>query len=64
MEMTPNWRALLSMGDGNFAWGWFYKRIVGDPRPATWGELMVGIGLIPSLAWIAPRVRSRRYFSA
>jgi hypothetical protein len=58
MEMTPNWRALLSMGDGNFAWGWFYKRIVGDPRPATWGELMVGIGLIPSLAWIALTVAS------
>lgn len=53
MQMVPDWRSLLSMGDGNFVWGWFYKRIVGDPRPATWGELMVGIGLIPSLAWIA-----------
>ncbi|HEU4833347.1 MAG TPA: hypothetical protein VFS90_02990 [Pyrinomonadaceae bacterium] len=52
-EMIPDWRALLSMGDGNFVWSWFYKRIVGEPRPATWGELMVGIGLIPSLAWIA-----------
>jgi hypothetical protein len=46
------------MGDGNFVWGWFYKRIVGDLRPATWGELMVGIGLVPSLAWIALTVWS------
>lgn len=58
MEMIPNWRALLSMGDGNFVWGWFYKRIVGDPRPSTWGELMVGIGLVPSLAWIVLTVAS------
>jgi hypothetical protein len=58
MEMIPNWRSLLSMGDGNFVWGWFYKRIVGDPRPSTWGELMVGIGLVPSLAWIAFTVGS------
>src|SRR6185369_11282507 len=58
MEMIPDWRALLSMGDGNFVWGWFYKRIVGDPRPETWGELMVGIGLIPSLAWVALTVAS------
>ncbi|HKG58269.1 MAG TPA: hypothetical protein VKB05_00710 [Pyrinomonadaceae bacterium] len=58
MEMIPGWRSLLSMGDGNFVWGWFYKRIVGDPRPSTWGELMVGIGLVPSLAWIALTVGS------
>ncbi len=58
MAMVPDWRSLLSMGDGNFAWGWFYKRIVGDPRPETWGELMVGIGLVPSLAWIALTVVS------
>src|ERR1044072_1270882 len=58
MEMIPDWRSLLSMGDGNFVWGWFYKRIVGDPRPATWGELMVGIGLVPSLTWIAFTVGS------
>jgi hypothetical protein len=57
-EMIPDWRALLSMGDGNFVWGWFYKRVVGDPRPSTWGELMVGIGLVPSLAWIALTVAS------
>jgi uncharacterized protein DUF4214 len=52
-EMIPDWRALLSMGDGNYVWGWFYKRLIGDPRPSTWGELMVGIGLVPSLAWLA-----------
>src|ERR1041385_3106485 len=53
MAMTPDWRSLLSMGDGNYIWAWFYKRIVGGPRPETWGELMVGIGLVPSVAWIA-----------
>jgi hypothetical protein len=58
LEMVPDWRSLLSMGDGNFIWGWFYKRIVGDPRPSTWGELMVGIGLVPSLAWIGFTVGS------
>jgi hypothetical protein len=58
IEMIPDWRALLSMGDGNYVWGWFYKRIVGDMRPPTWGELMVGIGLVPSLAWIALTVAS------
>ena len=58
MEMIPDWRALLSMGDGNYVWGWFYKRVVGEPRPSTWGELMVGIGLVPSLAWIALTVAS------
>ena len=58
MEMIPDWRALLSMGDGNYIWSWFYKRVVGEPRPSTWGELMVGIGLVPSLAWIALTVAS------
>ena len=58
MEMIPDWRALLSMGDGNYVWGWFYRRLIGDPRPSTWGELMVGIGLVPSLAWIALTVAS------
>lgn len=58
LEMIPDWRALLSMGDGNYVWGWFYKRLMGDQRPSTWGELMVGIGLVPSLAWIALTVAS------
>ncbi len=58
IEMIPDWRALLSMGEGNYVWGWFYKRLNEDPRPLAWGELMVGIGLIPSLAWIALTVAS------
>src|SRR5689334_6194160 len=58
LEMIPDWRALLSMGDGNYVWGWFYKRLMADQRPSTWGELMVGIGLVPSLAWIALTIAS------
>jgi hypothetical protein len=58
MDMVPSWRPLLSMGDGNFVWAWFYHRIVGDLRPESWGELLVGIGLVPSLAWIALTVAS------
>src|SRR5215204_247668 len=57
-EMIPDWRALLSMGDGNYVWGWFYKRLVPFPRQDTWGEVMVGIGLVPSVAWIALTVAS------
>jgi hypothetical protein len=52
-EMIPDWRAALSMGDGNYIWGSFYKALMATPRPSTWGELIIGIGLIPSLAWIA-----------
>jgi hypothetical protein len=58
MEMIPDWRSLLSMGDGNYVWAWFFKRVIGNPRPRTWGELMVGIGLVPSLAWLALTVAS------
>src|SRR6185437_11735516 len=58
LEMIPDWRALLSMGDGNYVWGWFYKRLMGNERPSTWGELMVGIGLVPSLAWLALTIAS------
>ncbi|HEV8429635.1 MAG TPA: DUF4214 domain-containing protein [Pyrinomonadaceae bacterium] len=50
-EMIPDWRAMLSMGDGNYIWGWFYRALMPDTRPATWGELMVGVGLVPLLAW-------------
>ncbi len=57
-EMIPDWRALLSMGDGNYIWGWFYRALMAESRPSTWGELMVGIGLVPSLAWIALTVSS------
>ena len=64
IEMIPDWRALLSMGDGNYVWGWFYRRLNEDPRPSTWGELMVGIGLVPSLAWIALTVASVWFIKA
>lgn len=64
IEMIPDWRALLSMGDGNYVWGWFYRRLNEDPRPSTWGELMVGIGLVPSLAWIALTVASVSFIKA
>jgi len=57
-EMIPYWRSVLSMGDGNYIWGWFYRALMPGARPSTWGELMVGIGLIPSLAWIALTVSS------
>lgn len=63
-EMIPDWRALLSMGDGNYVWGWFYRALMPEPRPATWGELMVGIGLVPSLVWIALTVLSIRLVRA
>ena len=51
-EMIPDWRAALSMGDGNYTWGWFNQALMAHGRTETWGELMVGIGLLPSLAWI------------
>ena len=57
-EMIPDWQAVLSMGDGNYLWGWFYRALMANGRPATWGELMIGIGLIPSLAWIGLTVLS------
>ena len=57
-EMIPDWRAMLSMGDGNYIWGSFYRALMSASRPSTWGELMVGVGLIPSLAWIALTVSS------
>jgi hypothetical protein len=57
-EMIPDWKAVLSMGDGNYLWGGLYRALMPEPRPSTWGELMVGIGLVPSLAWIALTVSS------
>jgi hypothetical protein len=50
--LIPVWRAFLSMGDGNYVWGRFHQWLMPHPRPPAWGELMVGIGLIPTLAWI------------
>lgn len=51
--MIPEWWSLLSMGEGNYLWGWLSAAVKPNPPPATWGELMVGIGLISSAAWIA-----------
>ena len=52
-QMIPDWRAVLSMGTGNYVWGKFWKSPTLNPPVPTWGELQVGIGLIPSLTWIA-----------
>jgi len=49
-EMIPEWWSLLSMGDGNYIWGWLSALVRPEPWPATWGELMIGIGLVPSIA--------------
>ncbi|MDX6499405.1 MAG: hypothetical protein QOG23_2665 [Blastocatellia bacterium] len=49
--IPPRW-SLLSMGDGNYLWGWLSAAVMPDPWPPTWGELKIGIGLVPSLAWI------------
>ena len=54
----PVWRAFLSMGDGNYIWGRFHQWLMPHPRPPAWGELMVGIGLVPTLAWITLTVAS------
>jgi hypothetical protein len=51
-EMIPEWWSFLSMGDGNYVWGWLTTAVRPEPWPTYWGELMVGIGLIPSLAWV------------
>lgn len=53
IQMVPTWWSLLSMGDGNYLWGWLSAAVIPKPWPATWGELKIGIGLLPSLAWIA-----------
>jgi Domain of unknown function (DUF4214) len=60
-QMIPDWRSLLTMGDGNYIWGRISRAIAPDPLPATWGELKVGIGLIPSLAWIVLTVYAFRW---
>ena len=52
IQMVPPWWSLLSMGDGNYLWGWLSATVIPKPWPATWGELKIGIGLVPSLAWI------------
>lgn len=51
-QMIPPWWSALSMGDGNYLWGWLSAAVMPNPWPPTWGELKIGIGLVPSLAWI------------
>jgi hypothetical protein len=51
-EMIPEWWSLLSMGDGNYAWGWLAGIVRPKPAPTYWTELTIGIGVITSLAWI------------
>ena len=43
MEMIPGWRALLSMGDGNFVWSWFYKD--------RWRSATVDVGRVDGRHW-------------
>jgi uncharacterized protein DUF4214 len=51
-EMIPAWWSLLSMGDGNYIWGWLASIVRPDPAPAAWGELTIGIGIVTSLVWL------------
>lgn len=60
-QMIPDWRALLIMGDGNYLWGWLSRALTPEPLPATWGELKVGIGLVPSLALVVLTVYAFRW---
>lgn len=60
-QMIPDWRSLLIMGDGNYIWGWLSAALTPDPLPATWGELRIGIGLVPSLAWVVLTVYAFRW---
>lgn len=52
IQMIPTWWSVLWMGDGNYLWGWLSKAIVPDPRPSTWNELRVGLGLVSTVAWL------------
>ena len=55
-EMIPEWWALLSMGDGNYLWGWMAPIVRPKPIPTYWGELTIGIGVLTSFAWIGMTV--------
>ena len=52
LEMVPDWRSILSMGAGNYVWGRLGAALLPSPLNTTWGELQIGIGLVPSLTWI------------
>jgi hypothetical protein len=51
-EMIPAARDFLEMGTGNYIWGKFSAWVRRTPPPLYYGELRVGIGLIPTLTWI------------
>src|SRR6266436_2683773 len=51
-EMIPEWWSLLSMGDGNYLWGWLASIVRPKPAPVYSAELTAGIGVFTSLAWI------------
>ena len=55
-QMIPSWWAFLWMGDGNYLWRWISRIVVPDPRTSTWNELRVGLGLVPTLVWVAATV--------
>jgi hypothetical protein len=51
-NLTPQVWSLLQMGNGNFVWGTASRALsVIHPLPST--EHNVGIGLVPTLAWLA-----------
>lgn len=52
IQMVPSWWSLLSMGYGNYLWGWLSPVIMPVPWPENWAELMIGIGLVPSITWV------------
>ena len=56
IQMIPDWRAVLAMGDGNYIWRRMPAWLWGDARPDTWGEIQVGIGVVASVAWIVMTV--------
>jgi hypothetical protein len=51
-QIIPSWWSLMWMGDGNYLWRWLTRVVVPNPRPPTWNELMIGFGLIPTVAWL------------
>lgn len=64
IQIIPDWRSVLWMGDGNYLWAWSHRALMPDPRPETWTELIVGIGLVPSLAWLALNLLSIWFIKA
>jgi hypothetical protein len=59
-DMIPSWWSMLMMSEGNFIWGWLTQVVRPHPLPTAWNELNVGVGLIPTLGWIALTVFALR----